>query len=309
MALTVLMPVRDAPVDMLSIAIHSILTQTFADFEFLIVDDGSRKEEVRACLAQWAAKDARMRISWERRRGVTAALNAGLRQARGRFIARQDADDWSEPARLERQVEFLRSHPDTALCGTAAWTHQRDGTRLWRSRPPCSDAEIRRSLHRGNPFVHGSVMFSRSAAMELGGYREILPCSQDYDLFWRLAESFDVANLPDALYHYRYTGASISVERALDQARAHAVVKCLAMQRSRGGPEDVAVAFAAESGGEFRALLKRADYLMLAGEYRLAYRAFCEALRNDPLSPLGWAKFVRYGNFVAMPPFREVCFR
>ena len=161
---TVLMAVYDPPLEMLAQAVDSILAQTFRDFEFLIVDDGSCAPGLQSWLGQRARCDPRIRIAEEAHRGLTASLNRGLALARGEWIARQDADDWSEPARLASQVEYFRAHPRTTVLGTGTWTHQQDGGPLWPLHLPAGRAEILRWLPRGNPFVHGSVMFPRAAA-------------------------------------------------------------------------------------------------------------------------------------------------
>src|SRR5262249_9769576 len=154
-------------------------------------------------------------------RGLTLSLNRGLRIARGELIARQDADDWSDPRRLQRQVEFFTAHPKTVLCGTNAWMHQASGRPLWRTRLPQTHAEIAAALEQRNPFVHGACMFRREAALKLEGYRAELKCSQDYDFFWRLSERGETANLDEPLYHYRFSGGSVSSGKAESQALAH----------------------------------------------------------------------------------------
>ena len=310
-AVTVLMAVYDPPLDMLKQAMESILRQTFGDFEFLIVDDGSRDPGVRGFLAQHVTTrpkcDPRIRIAGEPHRGLTASLNRGLALARGAWIARQDADDWSEPGRLERQMEFFRAHPETTVLGTNAWTHQRDGRPLWRLRLPAQHGDILRRLPRGNPFVHGSVMFPRAAAAAAGGYREEFRCAQDYDFLWRLAERGSAANLPEALYHYRYTGGSVSAGRAAEQMRAHRAIQRLGAARQSGEPEDVAVALAeAGSPNALDALLKQADHLMLAGDYRRAWSSYRTLLGAHPCT---WAKLARLGVFRLFPRLREACFR
>jgi glycosyltransferase involved in cell wall biosynthesis len=313
---TVVMPVYDTPVEMLERAIDSILGQTFAGFEFLIVDDGSRKEETRHCLMRRLKLDERVRVTWEPHGGVTRALNTGLRLARGGLIARQDADDWSEPERLEVQVEFFREHRSIGLCGTAAWTHQRNGRRLWLRRMPRERDEILAAFWGGSPFVHGSVMFRRDLALSLGGYRDEFVCAQDYDFLWRLTETAGAANLDQALYHYRYTGGSVSAHRAAEQARACRGARTLALARRRGEPEAVEASLLGETLAEERgrqaplaAALKEADHSMLSGEYGRAFRAYVRLIRGSPGSGLAWAKLARWGMFVAVPPMREACFR
>lgn len=307
---TVLMSVYNPPLGMLDEAVDSILRQTFPDFEFLVLDDGSAEPTEHL-----ARRDPRIRFVREPHRGLTATLNRGLELARGVFIARQDADDWSAPERLERQLAYFREHPRDAVCGTNAWTHQHDGRRLWRTRLPLAHGALLDALPRGNPFVHGSVMFRRDAALETGGYREIFRCSQDYDFFWRLAERHGAANLEEPLYHYRYTSGSISASKAAEQLRSHEAIRALAAARALGEPEDVEAAFAraglaAQSGsGAFRALLKQADHRMLAGDYRGAARAYLDLLLAQPENLLAWGKFARLGLFRAAPFLREACFR
>lgn len=312
---TVLMAVYNPPLGMLDQAIDSILAQTLSDFEFLIVDDGSTDAAVQAHLKRRAASDARLAVAWEPHRGLTASLNRGLTLARGEYIARQDADDWSSPGRLARQADYLDAHPDCAVCGSNAWTHQQNGRALWRTRLPQTRAELLAAFPHGNPFVHGATMFRRAAALELGGYREEFRCSQDYDFFWRMAERFEAANLPEALYHYRYTSGSISAGRATEQKRAHIAIRALAAARLRGLPEDpnleLARAGAATQGGAglFAALLKQADHTMLAGDYAHAAKCYAQVLAAHPANPMAWAKLVRLGVFCGLPFLREACFR
>lgn len=283
-AVSVLMPVGHTPPAMVEQATASIHAQTLGDVEFLILDGKG---------------------------GLTAALNQGLRQAHGEFIARQDADDWSDPHRLELQLAHLHAHSEIALCGTAAWMHQQDGTPLWKARARTEHAEILRAFPTENPFVHGSTMFRRDLALSIGGYREQFLCSQDYDFFWRMSEAAPSANLPQALYHYRYCAGSVSANKAAEQAQAHRAARVLAQSRLRREAEDVQAALAALPGpvDRLRALLKQADHLMLAGEYRLALYRYAALLRSHPARALAWAKLARCGIFMTLPPLREACFR
>ncbi len=308
---TILMSVYDTPAALLQRAIQSVLQQTFSNFEFLILDDGSQLAETRRRLTESALLDARICLCQEPHRGLTPTLNLGLARARGEFIARQDADDWSEPHRLERQVAFLTEHPEIALLGSAAWTHQHDGTPLWPVRMPETHTEILTALWRGNPFVHGSVLFRAVTAREAGGYREQLLCAQDYDFFWRLAEAGGAANLAEPLYHYRYNVAGISAVRAAEQARGSRAARALATARYLGLPEDITQVLAAAWLPEdaFLASLKQADHLTLAGDYRQAARTYWELLRSHPWSPFAWAKLARLAIFRVAPSVREICFR
>src|SRR5690606_19575412 len=110
------MPCRDAAA-WLPEAIASLEAQTFADYEVVVVDDGS-SDATPELLTAWARRDGRVRVLRPPVRGLVAALNAGLEAARGELVARMDADDVAEATRLEKQVAFLDAHPDIAACGT-----------------------------------------------------------------------------------------------------------------------------------------------------------------------------------------------
>jgi glycosyltransferase involved in cell wall biosynthesis len=308
------MSVRNTPPPMLAHAVQSILGQTRASFEFLILDDGSTETATLAYLQEFAARDSRIRLCLERHRGLTPTLNRGLALARGAFIARQDADDWSEPHRLERQAAYLEAHPEIGLLGTAAWTHQQDEMPLWPVRMPPDERRILQAFRSGSsPFMHGSVMFRAAMARALGGYREELPCSQDYDLLWRLTETAGAANLAVPLYHYRYSAASVSASRAAEQARAHRAARLLAQARRRGEPEDAARAWADAADFTGRrvsaAALKQADHMMLAGGYSRAFQTYWDLARSRPLNLLAWAKLARLCLFSVAPPLRRWSFR
>ena len=312
---TVLMGVYNSPPGMLGEAIESILSQTFTDFEFLILDDGSDREPTLDHLRLQSARDRRIRFLREPHRGLTATLNRGLEVARGRYIARHDADDWSSPERLAKQVEFLDAHPEVDLCGSAVLTHQENGTRLWRVGMPESHGEIMTWFPRGNPFVHGATMFRREVARAIGGYRETFRCAQDYDFFWRMAERGGAVNLPETLYHYRYAASSISARKASEQLAAHRAIQELAEDRRNGFVEDPDLRLAAaeieltEGPWLDRALLKQADHLMLSGRYRQAWGAYGKLLLSHPGNPMAWGKLARLGVFRTAPFLREACFR
>ena len=312
--ITVLMAVRDTPPEMLRRAMDSILAQTLREFEFLILDDGSERAETCAELEREGAADSRVRLVRGPPRGLTATLNRGLGLATGEFIARQDADDWSEPDRLRRQAAFLDEHPQIALCGSNAWTHRHDGRPLWATHLPEGAAAIREALWKGNPFVHGVTLFRADIAKRLGGYREEFPFAQDYDLFWRLSDAAGAANLPEPLYHYRYNAGAVSAQRAAEQARAHRAAQLLADARQAGAAEDVAGALQRaglelENTGPLRTRLKQIDHRLLAGDFGAAGRAYAELVTAHPASRLAWGKLLRWAVFAAFPQAREWCFR
>jgi hypothetical protein len=183
-------------------AVASILGQTFADFEFIVINDGST-DATRDVVSSFA--DPRIRIiDNDGNLGQTRSLNRGLQAARGELIARQDADDVSEPERLRRQVMFMDQHPQTALLGS--WYTKMDaaGNPTGQRALPCGAIDIRWRLLFHSPFVHSSVMWRRLAVRDtVGLYNEDFTYAQDFELWCRVARSLPVANVPEHLVRIR----------------------------------------------------------------------------------------------------------
>jgi len=309
---SVLMTVYNDRPDFVSKAIESILDQTFSNFEFLILSDGTTRNETTRLLKQAATRDARIRLFWEPHRGLVKSLNVGLRYCRGELICRQDADDWSEPQRIESQIGFLDKYSSIAVVGTAFELCQEMGHRLWIQRPPCDPDQILKSFYSGNPFCHGSTCFRAFAARDVGGYNERLSCTEDYDFFWRLCERFGGANLPNALYHHRRSPGSI-VGQLNDQLVVQRIsVVLLAQQRARGEAEDLeAVKQTAQQlvGKQpNRFLLGLADQQLLAGHYFASLRSYMLAIVRAPHVPLAYFKALRWFLFVIAPTWRARLF-
>ncbi|PYV85413.1 MAG: hypothetical protein DMG05_22715 [Acidobacteria bacterium] len=190
-------------------AIEGVLRQTFQDFEFLIINDGSSDSTREVTLSY---RDPRIRlVNNEHNLGQTRSLNRGLELAKGQFIARQDADDISEPERLARQVAFLETHAEVALLGTWYKKIDAQGNPLGDRKLPCDCMDIRWSLLFFCPFVHSSVMLRKSAILEqIGFYDETFAYAQDYELWSRIARRLAVANLGEFLVKYRTTPWSMT---------------------------------------------------------------------------------------------------
>lgn len=208
-AISVLMPVYDAE-RYVAQAVDSILGQTFADFEFLIIDDGSH-DRSREILEAYALRDSRIHLTSRPNTGYTAAVNEMLQRAQGEFVARMDADDIALPERFERQVKYLRAHVDVVAVGTAVQLIDAAGRYLGDAHAGMDHDEIeRRALAGDCPLNHPSVMMRRGPLDAVGGYRIDFEPAEDLDLWLRLGEAGRLINLPDVLMRYRLHRESFS---------------------------------------------------------------------------------------------------
>lgn len=227
---SVVMPVHNA-MPWLEAAVDSILNQTFADFEFIIVDDGST-DSGSEYLAN--INDNRVNvISFSKNRGIVDALNAGLAVAQGIFVARMDADDISLPQRLKMQTQFMRTHEDCAVVASSIepFTHscRIEVAELDRFNQcyntGLTDKEIRSRLSITNCLCHPSVMFRRDLLMRTGGYKKEYQYAEDYELFLRIARLGRLEKLSDVLIRYRIHEGQISQSKVKRQRQLDAKIK------------------------------------------------------------------------------------
>jgi glycosyltransferase involved in cell wall biosynthesis len=206
---SVLMPVHNGG-KYLAEAVESILNQTFRDFEFLILDDGSTDESLKL-LRQYAKKDSRLQVISRKNRGLTFTLNELLSYARGEFVARMDADDVSFPDRFDRQVAFLKENHKVVCVGGASQMIDSAGRYLTTLLQPQTDVEIQTLVLGGHGAItHPSAMMRNTSLKLVGGYDEKYNTAEDLDLWLRLGEVGELANLPDVLLKYRLHDKSIS---------------------------------------------------------------------------------------------------
>jgi len=213
------------PANYLNAAIASILQQSCRDFEFIIVDDGS-DVATGDRLRMWADRDQRIRLhKLPANVGLTKALNAGLKLARGDYLARQDADDISGPHRLAAQFDFLASHPEVDAVGTNAVLIDVRGNKIGNME---IDPDLK-ELSRRNLLVHGSMLFRRHVFDILGGYDERMRLSQDYELYLRMLRfySMKIGVLPEVHYRLRQHSASLSRRRMFRQLYYSVMAKSL----------------------------------------------------------------------------------
>ena len=194
----------------LSIAIDSVLAQSFAEFELIIIDDGSY--DTTPDIIRRYSSDSRVKcIKNEHNLGLSRSLNIGIVAARGKYIARLDADDIAEPDRLRQQVEFLQNNYPTVLVGSWARHIDSDGVELSTHKLPSDDSQLQWLLLFVCPFYHSAVMFDRSKVLEnVGLYNNKLSYSMDYEYWFRIASRFAVANINSVLISYRETDNSMT---------------------------------------------------------------------------------------------------
>ena len=183
-------------------AIPSILEQTYKDFEFLIVDDGSNDGTAEK-LEQVAGRDSRIRVLKPGRVGFSRALNFGLARAKGEYIARQDFDDISYPLRLERQVAFLDSHPKVGLVGTHYIIEDENRDERYVRKWPADHKSLVQAMSKAIPFAHTLVMLRKEALVAAGGIAEVETIT-DLKTWIRIAQlGWELANVPEILgVHY-----------------------------------------------------------------------------------------------------------
>jgi glycosyltransferase involved in cell wall biosynthesis len=205
-SVSVVLPVRDGE-RFVREAVESVLAQTYADLELIVVDDGSADATPEILRG---FRDDRLRVLRQEPAGLVAALRRGVAEARAPLVARMDADDVSEPTRLERQVELLERRPRVGM--VAAWTAviDEEGRELRREVLPPAHEDLARRLLLRNPFQHGSVVVRRDALEAAGGYRDDYGANEDYDLWRRLARSWELACVPGVLYRYRVHGGAVT---------------------------------------------------------------------------------------------------
>jgi glycosyltransferase involved in cell wall biosynthesis len=247
-------------------AIDSVRRQTFEDWELIVVDDGST-DDTAALLDR--LDDPRIRVVHQQNAGAPVASNRGLELCRSEFVARLDADDVALPTRLEKQLAFLRAHPRVGIVGTQfKWLFE---GRTGGTRPiPCDHRTIdARLINETNGLVHSSMMCRTALLREIGGYWP-WGVGEDYDIFLRMSERAELANLDEVLLHVRMIDSSL-------QSRRMAEVRTL-------------VAYACESARRRRRQMPP-----------ITYEAFCELRQGDPW----WTRLGRAFEVQAMAQYRK----
>lgn len=209
-------------------AIESVLEGTYENLEFIIVDDASTDRSAEIVKSY---DDPRIVfLENNTNRGLTVSLNRGLERASGKYIARQDADDISEPDRLARQVAFLERNEQVAVVGSGAYLIDGDGEVIDHRVGYCSPSfgDFLEKSH----LVHGSIVARRSVLEDVGGYDELFRYGQDYDLWLRIAKRHWIANIPDPFYRLRIHDKSVYFSRKDESALYGMLARDLATGRT-----------------------------------------------------------------------------
>jgi len=286
--ISVIMPFHNAQ-KYLAAAVESVLAQTFGDFEFILLDDGSTDDSLYLC-KKYERQDSRIRLITRPNKGFTKSLNECIGIAYGQLIARMDADDICLQQRFERQIEHLNKYPDRVLVGAQAMLIDEDGEELCPMPELVLEHEAidKALMAKKWPIVHPSVMMRTEAVKAVGGYNEAYRTAQDHDLFLKLAEKGRLANLPEILIKYREHHGAAGSARSDEQNRNVDTMVAAACVR-RGLPEP--------TNGHHQESLKRS----VADEYRIwawwalrggnvgtARKHAWAAVRTAPLSTQSW---------------------
>ncbi len=284
--LSVLMPVYNAR-HYVEQAVRSVLAQTFSAFELLIIDDGSEDGTLRI-VERLASEDERIRLVSRPNAGLVPTLNELLHLARADLVARMDADDICRPTRFEKQVHYMRSHPDCVVVGSRFMFIDSEGLPLCESGMHCSDEEVTDILLQPDiGILHPSAVMRRDSVLAVGGYTTEYPHVEDLDLFLRLGETGELANLPDVLVDYRLHTSSVTHTYAFTQHVAGLkAVKAACLRRGLPFLRDLDIEQPAYPFQTKVAMHRKwAWSALVAGNVRSARKHALRALALAPMSP------------------------
>lgn len=275
-------------------AIESILGQTLRDFEFIIVDFGST-DNSKTIISSYAASDSRVKFHTIPSCGLAEARNASCYLARGQYLAIMDADDVSVADRLARQVDFMEKHREVSVLGGAVEWIDATGRALITWDNPVGDDEIQLALLERCPLWQPTVLMRRDAFLSVGGYRPPFAPAEDYDLWLRMAEHFQIANLKQVVLRYRIHPHQVSMRKRAQQTLGILAARVSASSRRSGMPDPLdpvkeiipetltalgvtKVQLQSELASESVRWIRN---MCTAGEYTVALQAALEFLQSD----------------------------
>ena len=288
-------------------SVESILNQSFTDFEFLIINDGST-DSSQSILDNYVKQDPRIKLINQDNIGLSESLQKGISNSRGELIARQDAGDLSAYERLEKQVNAFEFNNELGLIGSYAAVVTSENKEVGLIEYPTDNLKIQEKLIDYNCFCHGSVMFKKNCLKDTGSIRPEFKYSQDYDLWLRIAEKYDVTNLAQPLYKLRFLASSLTFANRYEQYKYSQFAKNLAIKRrnetdnvikSNNEIDDLR-AFANEEFQENKKSLREkrdlsndylywGDILLKGGEIKSSRKLLFEAVSSNPFNFRAWS--------------------
>ncbi|MDD5634070.1 MAG: glycosyltransferase [Candidatus Omnitrophica bacterium] len=221
----------------ISQCIESILGQTYGDFEYIIVDDGSTDSTLS--LAQsYAAKDERIKIVENGKNyGQAYSMNAGVKSSIGDFIVVMDSDDVAMPQRIARQLTFLENNKDYGICGALQIIVDEKDKEISIKEAEQKSGDITQFVHDTAHLSHSTCMFRKQVFQDVGGYRAEFRRAQDYDLFLRISEKNKIYNIPEVLLAHRFSIERATISDRRTQLLFTEVARRLASQRKTEGAD------------------------------------------------------------------------
>ena len=219
---SVIMPVYNAQ-NYVEEAILSILNQTYQNFEFIIINDGSTDKSLEI-IQEYAKKDNRIKVISRENKGLIYSLNEGIKLSKGKYIARMDADDISLSYRFEKQIEFMENNLDVGICGSSAIVFDDKTEKKWIVYK--DENRIKAELLFSSPFIHPSVMIRKSIIDKYNFfYDKDYIHAEDLELWVRMSDFVKLANIQDILFKYRDTPNSVTNKADKDTEKRYKVIK------------------------------------------------------------------------------------
>ena len=275
-------------------SVEGVLGQTFRDFEFIIVDFGST-DNSKSIVSRYAASESRIKFGEIPHCSLAEARNAACSLAQGKYIALMDADDVSVPDRLGWQVDFMEKHPEVGALGGAVEWIDTGGKALITRTNPVGNREIQSALLERSPLWQPSVLMRRDAFVGVGGYRSPFAPAEDYDLWLRMAEHFQLGNLRQVVLKYRIHPYQLSMRKRTQQTLGMLGAQVSASSRRSGFPDpltrvkeitpEVLATLGVTRARQQSVLVSHhrqwIRHMCMAGEYSVALKAALEVLQSD----------------------------
>ena len=229
---TVLLPVYNSR-SHLREAIESIQAQTYPNWELLAINEYGSNDGSADIIRGSAANDSRIHlIQNQSRLGLADSLNLGIQMAKGKYIARMDADDLAHADRFEKEAKLLEAHPEIGLCGS--WQHHFGRHTDWVHRPPSTPEECRANLMFDCDLCHSTLMMRKQTFLEHHLFYDSAYLAEDFELWTRAVRVMQITNIPEVLGEYRWSGENISRQKQDKMAAENAVIVANALNRNLG---------------------------------------------------------------------------